>query len=424
MKTTTTVHWNVGKIARAHNRREAELVEHEEHIDNGNKYGDSFCEVLVDRDLMEVYSEIFYDAIESFNAKQKRRDRMKSVESYMVEVENDDRGKRQTKKVNGKAVVNEESDRQGKQLEYEVTVKVGNTEREKDIRGRVLYDSTGHHIRAEYLPRDLQRTIAKKYCATFQEANPNFIVTSMTIHGDEGWINKKGEWEYDVIHPHITFVPIATGFKQGLSVQNSMNKALAQMGCGGPNGYDLWAKKEQERLEIITLELYNEYCLTHPDFSKTHGKLEFYHPVNTKTREGGKCKEVYAKEQELAEDKAEYIEKMNLFRTVFRKYCNEKKEWEKSVIDTEIELNQLRYNMESVSFVCDEKMREIENIEEDTVKRNQEAVERLKTANTGSEKVMGAFIRERGLNKEFALFCEDFFEIPIMQKQKSYGFNL
>ena len=115
---------------------------------------------------------------------------------------------------------------------------------------------------------------------------------------------------------------------------------------------------------------------------------------------------------------------MNLFRNAFRKYCNDKAEWEKSVIDVEIELNQQQYNIESISYVYEEKCFEIENIEADTVKRNKEAVERLKTANRGSEKVMGAFIREKGLSVEFADFCEDYFDVPTMQKDREYGYSL
>lgn len=93
------------------------------------------------------------------------------------------------------------------------------------------------------------------------------------------------------------------------------------------------------------------------------------------------------------------------------------------LLEIEIEQNQKEYEMESVSFVYDEKMSELERIEADTVKRNQEAVERLKTANTGSEKVMGAFIREKGLRAEFEDFCEEYFDVPMKQRSKSFGYS-
>ena len=298
MQTTATVHWNKGSIAKEHNERNPELCCHEEHIDLYNEHGQSFHETIFRQDLTEAYNEVFGEAIEEFNSKQTRKDRMKTVESYMDEIANDNRGKRQTKKVNGKRVIDEQA-RRGKQTEYEITVKVGNTERERDEYGRTVYDANGHHIRPEELPRELQTDILREYCETFQENNPNFHVTGIELHGDEGFYNARGQWEYDAIHPHITFVPWCDGFKQGLSRQNSMNRALEAMGCGGTDGYDKWAQREQARLESITIEHYKAYCLDHPDFAQEHGELEIYHPVHDKLRQGDMDKEQHAREQEL-----------------------------------------------------------------------------------------------------------------------------
>lgn len=267
---------------------------------NTNEHGQSFHEVVYRQDLTEAYQEVFGDAIEEYNAGQKRKDRMKTVASYMDEVQNDNRGKRQTKRVNGKRVIDEQA-RRGKQLSYEVTVKVGNTERERDEDGRTVYDAVGHHIRPDELPRELQLSILREYVETFETANPNFKVVNADIHGDEGFYNAQGVWEYAEVHPHIEFIPIAEGFKQGLGVQNSMNKALEAMGCGGVDGYDKWAKKEQARLAAITLEHYKAYCLTHPDFAREHGELRIYHPVSDKIKKGDMDKEQFVREQELTE---------------------------------------------------------------------------------------------------------------------------
>lgn len=303
MKSTVTVHWNEGSPAQDHNQRKPELCSHEEHIDLANEHGQSFHDVIYRQDLTEAYREVFGDAIEEYNAGQTRKDRMKSAEGYMDEVQNDNRGKRQTKRVNGKRVIDEQA-RRGKQPSYEITVKVGNTERERDEKGRTVYDADGHHIRPEELPRELQRSILREYVETFQESNPNFWVVNADIHGDEGFYNARGVWEYAEIHPHIEFIPVAEGFKKGLGVQNSMNKALEAMGCGGADGYDKWAKKEQARLEAITLEHYKTYCLAHPDFAREHGELEIYHPVHDKLKQGDMDKEQYTREQELKEQEA------------------------------------------------------------------------------------------------------------------------
>lgn len=313
MQTTTSVHWNKGTIARAHNERDEELCKHESHIDLYNEHGNSTHEVWMRTDLTDAYEDIFGDAIASYNGKQKRADRQLSVESYMQSIVDDTRGKRQTKKENGKAVVDEDA-RQGKQLSYEFTIKVGNTERKKDANGRVMYDSSGHHIRTQELPREITRRAQKRYVETFQDANPNLRLINADYHADEGFYNRKGVWEYSTDHTHLEIVPVANGFKRGLDTQNSMNKAMAQMGFDTPDCYVLWAKQEQERLEKIVQEEYEKYCEAHPDFEKEHGSLEIVHPVNERAKQGGASKEQFALEQELDEaiHEAESIKKIYL----------------------------------------------------------------------------------------------------------------
>lgn len=300
MKSTTTVNWNKGEVSERHNERDEELCKNESHIDLYNEHGLSFHETLVHKDLREAYEENFSGAIQLYNSYQKRKSRKIDIDSYMQSIVDDTRGKRQTKRVNGKKVVDENS-RQGKQLSYEINACVGNTYRQRDEDGRTLYDDTNHHIRPEEFPRDLQHEILREYGAGFQDRNFNLRVVNINIHGDEGFYNRRGEWEYSNIGIHIEVIPIAEGFKQGLPVQNSMNKALAQMGFTTPDCYSEWAKKEQSVLEEITLRKYKEYCLAHPDFYQEHGDLELYHPVADKTREGGKTKEQLAHEQELDE---------------------------------------------------------------------------------------------------------------------------
>ncbi len=317
MQTTNTVHWNTGESAEDHNMREEELCSHEPHIDFYNEQGKSSHEVWLHHTMTEIYEIEFGDALADYNAKQKRADRQMTMQGYMKSVENDSRGKAQTKRVNGKRVVNENATRQGKQLCYEFTVKVGNTYRAKDENGRTIYDENNHHVRPEELPRDLQRSILKRYYDSFQDANPNLRLKDACFHADEGFYNKRQVWEYSEDHLHMVVVPVAEGFKRGLSKQNSMNKAMLAMGFDTPDCYNQWAKKEQERLEKITLEEYQKYCEAHPDFYKTHGDLEIYHPVTDKIRDGGEFKELFARGQELDEDiadikvlKSEYKEKV------------------------------------------------------------------------------------------------------------------
>ena len=299
MKSTVSVSWNDGKVAREHNHRDEALCSRESHIDLNNEHGDSFHEVVYrTATLYDAYASIFGNAIDDYNSKQKRKDRMLTVDSYIQSVEDDTRGNPKTKRINGKRVADKDA-HQGKRTSYEITAKVGNTTSENGMRN-------------EKLPRELQLAIMRKYCETFQDNNPNFRVINMDIHGDEGFYNRDGEWVYGGIHPHIEFIPVATGFKQGLSVQNSMNKAMKEMGFEGSDCYHQWATKEQKRLEEITQQEYRRYCLQHMDFAVKNGfKLEIYHPVAERTRQGGLSKEAYVREQKNQEDFEEILSMRN-----------------------------------------------------------------------------------------------------------------
>lgn len=302
MESTSNVAWNKGAVSEGHDTRKKELCKREKHIDLDNIMGDSYHEVWLRRDLKEVYDETFNPSINEHNSKQKRNDRKLTVEKYMQKIQDDKRGKKQTHIRNGKRVVKDKQDRTGQQLEYEIVPKVGNSMTvAKDENGRFLYDKTGHQIRTEYLPREVQYNTHKRYCETFQERNPNFILTNIDYHADEFYINSKGVKERSVDHPHIRFVPIGHGYKKGLSVQNSLSRALEEMG----HSLESWNAKENALLEQILIEEYNKYCEDHPEFYSKNGELEIYHPVRDKQREGGKTKEQVQEDKRLEELKGE-----------------------------------------------------------------------------------------------------------------------
>jgi len=373
MQSTTSVHWNKGTIARAHNERDRDLCEHESHIDIDNEHGSSSHEVWMRTDLTDAYEDIFGDAIASYNGKQKRADRQLSVESYMQSIVDDTRGKRQTKKENGKAVVDEDA-RQGKQLSYEFTIKVGNTDRQKDAQGRVMYDSSGHHIRTQALPTEITKRAQKRYVETFQQANPNLRLINADYHADEGFYNRKGVWEYSTDHTHLEVVPVASGFKRGLETQNSMNKAMAEMGFDTPDCYVLWAKQEQERLEKIVQEEYDAYCKTHPDFVKEHGSLEIVHPVNERAKQGGASKEQFALEQELDEA----IHEAEAIKRTFSNGCKRNNEKEQDLQARESDLQAQREALQVQMDKYAEMMQKAQNEQNTALQMQKKAEEHEK----------------------------------------------
>lgn len=371
MRTTTTVHWNTGEVSEKHNQRDEQLCKHESHIDlYGERDESSHHEVIVRNDLRDVYEDVFGEALAEYNAKQTRKDRQMDIDQYMQSIKDDTRGKRQTKKVNGKSVVNEDAKRQGKQLSYEVTIKVGNTYRRKDEHGRTMYDENGHHIRDEELPNVISGFSEAKYAEAFQERNPNFRVVNIDLHDDEGFYNAKGVWEKSIPHLHIEFVPVAHGFKQGMSVQNSMNKAMKEMGFEGSDCYAAWAKREQEFLNECVHKTYDNFC-NHFEVSDTglqsliddahafvisHGDLEIHNPVSSRSAKGGKSKEQIAQEQELDEAiheanhiKNEYMNKSSECNATMTALNAQKSNLDEQERDLQDEMRKLKFERSTLS---------------------------------------------------------------------------
>lgn len=126
----------------------------------------------VKNDLRKMYDEIFKDAVDEYNLKQVRSDR-KIVDYY----EKISKAKKE-------------------KLFHEVVVQIG----DKDMNSQDNISC---------------RQILDFYMKTFQKRNPNLKVVNAVMHLDEA-----------TPHLHIDFIPVATGYKKGMSVRNSISKSL------------------------------------------------------------------------------------------------------------------------------------------------------------------------------------------------------
>ena len=138
--------------------------------------------IFVQQKLRDAYQEIFGDALEQYNQKQKRNDR--KISDYYEHI-------RQSKN--------------GEKLYRELVVQVGNRQ-----------DSGIGSADAE-----VSREILSQYYQDFTQRNPNMRVFNAVLHMDE---------PDGTPHLHIDFIPIATEQKRGLEVKNSMRQALQQQG--------------------------------------------------------------------------------------------------------------------------------------------------------------------------------------------------
>ncbi|MCD8179862.1 MAG: plasmid recombination protein [Firmicutes bacterium] len=175
-----TISAMVGKGSTAHNNRDfiAENVDKER-----TKNNITYC----NEDIKAVYHELFDDALERYNAKQMRKDRV--IDDYYEKI------------------------RTGKQEElfHEIILQIG----DKD--NMSAYSENG----------ELAKKILDRYMQGFQERNPNLRVFSAHIHMGEA-----------TPHLHIDFVPFTTGSKRGLETRVSLKKALEAQGFVGKGKSD------------------------------------------------------------------------------------------------------------------------------------------------------------------------------------------
>lgn len=192
-----TISGMVGKGSISHNTRafNAKNVDPERSI-----YNVEFCNV----NIKKVYHELFDEALERYNDKQKRTDR--KIDNYYEKI------------------------RQGKQekLFHEVILQIGN----KD------------DMNARSKEGELAKEILMDFMQDFQKRNPNLYVFSAHLHMDE-----------ETPHIHVDFVPFIRNSKRGLDTRVSLKGALAEQGFkGGTRGAtecNQWIESEKQELSKV-----------------------------------------------------------------------------------------------------------------------------------------------------------------------------
>lgn len=188
-----------GKGSQMHNKREYEKYGKPtpDNIDVSKSHENI---TLVDRDIKEAYREIFGEALDKYNAKQKRADR--KIEDYCDHIK---------------------KSKNGEKLFYEDVVQWGSKD---DFQNPQT--------------RERAKEALVKYVEGFEERNPNLKLIGAYIHMDEA-----------SPHLHLDYVPVANGYSRGLETRNSLDKAMKQMGFQPENesrknnATKLW--KESER---------------------------------------------------------------------------------------------------------------------------------------------------------------------------------
>lgn len=176
-----------------HNRRTNSKVP-----ENVDPTRTAFNTILIDKDIRQVYKEVFGEALAEYNANQvakKHPERQKK--DYYSSICHD------------------------KKTEpfREAVVQIGNKDKQ--------------------IPRWESNEILQKFLKKFQENNPQLVVVGAYIHNDEA-----------TPHMHIDYVPVAT-YSKGLKTRVSNDKALNQMGYKTWND---WKDSQMACLENLVRE--------------------------------------------------------------------------------------------------------------------------------------------------------------------------
>lgn len=212
--------------------------------------------------IEDVYHQLFDEALERFNAKQKRNDR--KIDDYYEKI------------------------RSGKQEKtfHEIILQVGNH-----------YDMASGTEEGE-----LAKKILDEYYRGFAERNRTLRVFSAHIHMDEA-----------TPHIHIDFVPYTTGSARGLDTRVSLKKALFELGFEGGSKQDTewnqWVESEKHELSLVM----ERFGVTRIDKNEPHEHLSV---LNYKREERAK---------EVAELNAQ-IEELSLTRELLTAEIEEKKD--------------------------------------------------------------------------------------------------
>src|SRR5699024_9135596 len=171
------------------------------HIDyersDENKY-------LIQEDIRDLYKREFGEALESYNAKQRRADR--KIKDYYKHIE-------ASKKTS---------------TQQEMIIQIG----DKD-------DFLNNEN------REIANTILEEWFHDFEKRNPNLKVYNAVIHNDEA-----------SPHMHLNFVPVASGYKRGLEKQVAFDRAIIQQDStlNKTRPFEEWREKEVQLLEKKLLE--------------------------------------------------------------------------------------------------------------------------------------------------------------------------
>lgn len=264
-----------GKGSLRHNRRDF-------YAENVDKTRTKNNVVLCDKSIDEAYQEAFGEAIEEYNKNQKQECRKLTVKKYRQKIEQG-----QGKENNPK-------------LMYETIIQVGDME------------TAG--IKDNPKTAEAMKEVLIDYFNDFQKRSQgHMVIVGAYIHMDEA-----------TPHLHIDWIPTARGYKKGMQVRNSLEKAMKEMGHVAQgkqgkrnNNRAMWQEYERNRLCEIAKSRGIEAIWEKHDTPEPHLDPESYRKVARVVER--KAEEIADVIEESAARDVKKIQKMNPIEAAFKK---------------------------------------------------------------------------------------------------------
>ena len=166
--------------------------------------------VFVQQALSDAYHQLFDEAVEKYNARQKRNDR--KIHNYFEYLFN---------RLPSKSIIT-------------------GANKQKSFYEHLVYIGTRKDTAVGTPDAEITTECLREYMEGFQQRNPNLYVFNAVLHLDES-----------TPHLHINYIPVGH-FTRGLEVRNAKNKALEEMGFGNDaKSNDLWRRSEWDILKNI-----------------------------------------------------------------------------------------------------------------------------------------------------------------------------
>lgn len=386
-----------------------DLRNKEAHI---NPNGD--FEVWVNKGVYGVYKEVFGEVIEEYNRKQKRKDRRitdaegDEITGYIKSVKESKRGKLkktvEKKRDDGTIERIEIVQDNGQRVLYELVISAGNCNKLTDEHGRIVYTDDGHEIHPYRMEKEINKRAMRRFLEEFETLYPNLKVAICAYHGDEQYLNARGNYEWGIEHIHLNFIPVANGYTRGLSKQASISKALEQMGFKSRvdeygvyrNAYWQFCMDAQNRFENILDNEYYKYYMKdrHMRFEDIE-ELEIIHPAqgkgkrnldpdvyktlqeleNRKLAVNADLSEIQEQKQVVEEEVAEAKKRLKKANTeaedvlldTFIEADERLAEVEADLLQKQMEMDEVEVSMKVETMIADAKVQDANNYFDDMV---------------------------------------------------------